>query len=110
AAHSGCNNAKRNAFAAVRPHLERWVGRFSPSGAQRRRLDVATRRLDWPRDPERTLGAARGLYLWLPQGTKLWEADGRFVDHDPDVARAALTTPGGDRSMLAADEPGDYDA
>ncbi|MBW3578574.1 MAG: HNH endonuclease [Actinobacteria bacterium] len=110
AAHSGCNNAKRNAFAAVHPHLERWVGRFSPSAVERRRLDVATRRLSWPRDPERTLGAARGLYLWLPQGTKLWAADGRFVDHDPDVARAALTTPGRDRFMLAADQPGDYDA
>lgn len=90
AAHASCNNRKRDALAAVQPHLERWVDRLDASSAAGTRFAHMAGQVDWPRWPRRTLGAARSLYLWLPAQTPLWRAESTFVPADPDAAGAIL--------------------
>lgn len=36
----------------------------------------------WERQPERTFGSARGIYLMLPDGTRLWNGGSEFVPMD----------------------------
>lgn len=104
AAHAACNNRKRDALPAVRPHLARWAQRLDPDSREGARFAHAARQVDWPRWPIRTLGAARSLYLWLPPRTPLWQHKSTFVPSDPDAAAAILhrATPA---ALAAEDEP-----
>lgn len=79
-AHRRCNNAKRDALAAV-SHVEHWLERNAT-------VDLAALAPGWPAHAPRTLGAARATYLWLPEGTPLWAGVGLYTRTDPaDVAR-----------------------
>ena len=56
---------------AVAAGPRRWTGRFRPgqlSNAVQYMADVT----GWPRRSDRVLSTARAIYLWLPQGTRLW--------------------------------------
>ncbi|MFZ4517390.1 MAG: HNH endonuclease [Microthrixaceae bacterium] len=77
AAHPRCNGAKRDSLAGT-DHLTAWLHRFRDGSADARALDDLRSAIDWPRRPDRTLGAARAAYLPLPTGTRLWQAPDRF--------------------------------
>lgn len=55
-------------------------------------------RTDWDRHAERTLGVARGIYLGLPQGAKLWLRRKVFVAVDQEAVRRMLVLPAPDPS------------
>jgi hypothetical protein len=105
AAHRGCNNSKRAAFAAVR-HLARWFERFVPGTQEHEALTELAEELDWPRDPRRTSGAASVLYRQQPTGTMLWVRPGEVEPLDPYAVTDAL----GGLDALAAEPPGPYES
>ncbi len=86
AAHSRCNNSKRDFFAAYR-HLERWVER-----SRRRATDLATIAANqrWPRNAERSRAVARAMYTRLPEGARLWIGGEDFERIDRQRVRAAF--------------------
>jgi hypothetical protein len=86
-AHSRCNNSKRD-FLAAPEHVERWALRTREQAGD---LGTIARSLEWPRDDERTLAVARGVYLRLPTSVRLWSGPGQFVPCDPVRIRSALT-------------------
>lgn len=108
AAHGRCNSQKSKALAAIQPHLQHWTRRFDSESRDARRLETAARELSWPRRADRTLNAARSLYLWLPPGTPLWHSGSTFVPSDPARAAALLASPPEDLDLAAEDEAG-YD-
>lgn len=67
-AHAACNNAKSSSIAG-HEHLRSWVERLDAPLLD----DIADM---WPRRRDRTLGAVRSTYLWLPVGTVLWRSRG----------------------------------
>lgn len=81
AAHTACNNAKRDSLAAAE-HLDRWLARTAPGGASNGQLLELGRELHWPADPARGVGTVRAAYLWLPAETLLWQAVGRYAPAD----------------------------
>jgi len=81
ASHPGCNNSKRDFFAATR-HLEAWLPRFDQSSRLGRDLCEAPGALDWDTHPERTLSVARAFYLHLPETARLWLSRDAFEDAD----------------------------
>ena len=87
ASHPGCNNSKRDFFAATR-HLEAWLPRFDPASRLGRDLRDAAVVLDWDAHPERTLNVARALYLDLPGTAKLRLSHDAFENAD----RARIVT------------------
>ena len=88
-ADARCNGWK-GAWLAATDHLVRWTRRFSPNDPLRAGLDDLAARLRWPRDPERTRGAARAIYLWLPGTARLWLRRREFVTPDPETIRGAF--------------------
>jgi hypothetical protein len=70
AVHAACNNAKAASLAGL-GHLRRWVERFTDSQANLR-VEAVRQATGWPRRPDRVLATARAMYLWLPEGTRLW--------------------------------------
>lgn len=81
--HPACNNAKSSSIAS-HEHLEAWVARLgTPS------LDDIASTL-WPRRRDRTVGAVRSTYAWLPADTWLWRARGVYEKVDPDLVRRVL--------------------
>ncbi|MCB9765254.1 MAG: HNH endonuclease [Alphaproteobacteria bacterium] len=82
-AHADCNNHKRDHLAAA-PHVARWRARDPDALAQ---LAAAHR---WEAPHDRTLGAARGLYLGLPEGSRLWLEGRTFERVDPRALRPLL--------------------
>jgi len=55
----------------------------------RRRTDLAAA-TGWHRNPESTLGVARGIYLRLPADVPLWERGAEFRASDPEELAGAL--------------------
>lgn len=92
-AHGSCNGAKSSSLAAVE-HLGRWVERFHSSGPARQAVDAVATATGWPRRADRTLSAARGVYLWLPEGTRLWRLGREYEPFAPEQARRLLTATG----------------
>lgn len=88
AAHVACNNAKSASLASV-GHLRRWVERFADSQANRR-VEAVQQSTGWPRRPDRVLSTARAIYLWLPEGTRLWQEKTVYDPLDPAEVRAVL--------------------
>lgn len=85
AAHSRCNNQKRDFLAAV-PHLERWLQRTAAHGSALADLGA---RLAWDRNLDRSRGVASAIYRRLPTGARLWRVAGDFEVADPaSIARA----------------------
>ena len=90
-AHRACNNAKRDSLAGT-GHLARWLARTEAGGTGHAMLAEIGRELRWPADPDRGIGTARAAYLWLPDGTLLWDSIGRYAPADPSDIRALLVT------------------
>jgi hypothetical protein len=85
AAHQTCNNAKSASLAAVN-HLERWLSRSEP-GPEAESLNAVEESTQWSRRKDRVLSSARATYLWLPQGTKLWQEGTTYDEADVGVIR-----------------------
>jgi len=81
AADSRCNNLKRDHLAAVE-HVESWIER---ADKHRDDLRAIGEQRAWDRDPERTRGVARAIYLRLPSDAQLWQLGREFVR--PERAR-----------------------
>jgi 5-methylcytosine-specific restriction endonuclease McrA len=85
-AHAPCNGEKRDHLAAAE-HVERWAGRMERQGND---LQAIAAEAHWQREPERTLGVARSIYLRLPASARLWQLEDRFVPVDARRIRRAL--------------------
>ena len=70
-----CNSDKRDALPGL-AHLDRWWDRLDTAGPSAAQLHRIAEQLNWPRRPDRTAAAARGLYLHQPAGALLWAAPG----------------------------------
>lgn len=89
AAHRRCNNAKRDSLAAAE-HLRHWLARMTLSTTDNSRLAELADQFRWPIDNGRALGSARAIYLWLPEGTLLWQRPGLYAPADPVEIRSLL--------------------
>lgn len=89
AAHPTCNNSKRD-FLASAEHLRRWSERFDRSGQTHDLLTDIAEESRWPQHAARTLSTARGLYLPLRLGAKLWAGKQRFEDANPVILSEVL--------------------
>jgi len=85
-AHAPCNGEKRDHLAAAE-HVERWAERMQRQEGDLGTIAAVTR---WQREPERTLGVARSIYLRLPASARLWQLEDRFVPADAPRLRRAL--------------------
>lgn len=81
-----CNGAKRD-FLAAGEHLRRW--RERNRDMSRDLLGIAVD-VKWETHPDETLGVARGVYLRLPPGARLWLRGPEFSPADPDSLRNTL--------------------
>jgi 5-methylcytosine-specific restriction endonuclease McrA len=86
AAHPQCNVRKSDHLAAAE-HVETWTQRMQDRAAH---LDGIAAETRWPRDPRRTLGVARSIYLRLPTNARLWKLDRDFVPVDEARLRRAF--------------------
>jgi hypothetical protein len=86
AAHSRCNSHKRDHLAAPE-HVDEWIERLRTRGEDLQAIAAET---GWPREPERTRGVARAIYLRLPSRARLWRPDGDFVAVDAARLRRAF--------------------
>ena len=88
-AHKRCNSEKRD-FLAATDHVERWKSRFPLQAGTSSELSTLADSAGWERDPGKTLGAARGLYLRLHSDARLWSNGRIFVHPDFDRLHVAL--------------------
>jgi hypothetical protein len=82
AAHRGCNSKKRD-FLAASAHVGRWIARAAPGRPGDSFLRDLARDQKWEREPGRSVGVARGIYLRLPRETMLWMRDTDFEPCEP---------------------------
>lgn len=80
AAHGRCNGQKRDHLASAE-HAEHWATRTLLHGGSLSAIADAAR---WPREPERTIGVARSIYLGLHANARLWHDNDHFVTVDVD--------------------------
>ena len=83
AAHAQCNRDKRD-FLAAADHLARWVPRFEPDQSLALALGGAALAVGWETQPQRVIGAARGLYLRLGEDARLWRSANDFEPARPE--------------------------
>lgn len=86
AADRACNGQKRD-HLADHALLARWRNRLDE---QQPALDQVASAASWDVGGQRVLGAARALYLPLPDGTRLWAGRDSWVNVDPLRVQAAL--------------------
>jgi 5-methylcytosine-specific restriction endonuclease McrA len=84
-----CNKDKRAALASLE-HLHRWLTRTERGTSANHQFAAVAAQLSWPRRPERTLAAVRGMYLHLPAGTMLWAGIGAVEPLDRGRLTALL--------------------
>lgn len=89
-AHARCNLDKRDHLASA-PHVERWAER---NDAQASALVQIADDAAWERDPGRTLGVARSIYLRLPSDIRLWDGVKSFAKPDRRTLRRVLARVG----------------
>lgn len=70
-----CNRHKLDHLAAG-DHVERWLDRMQREASQ---LEALADAAQWDRQPAKSLGVARSIYLRLPAGIKLWQSGKQFV-------------------------------
>lgn len=87
AAHSRCNNSKRDHLAAV-DHVTRWMARAEKHASD---LAAIAEGRTWDRHPERSISVARSIYLRLPEDARLWSLGREFVGVDRAGLAAAFT-------------------
>jgi len=90
-AHRHCNGDKRD-FLAATGHVEKWTRRFPTSPIASSDFASLAEGTRWERDPERTKGTARALYLHLSKEARLWSNGKVFVHPDFPRLKAALCT------------------
>src|SRR5687767_6348863 len=86
AAHSQCNSHKRDHLASAE-HVEEWIERTRSRDTD---LEAITTETRWQRDPARTGGVARAIYLRLPSRARLWRLAHDFVPVDSLRLRKAF--------------------
>ena len=85
-AHRSCNRYKSDYLAAVE-HVERWAERTRHCDVE---LNEIANSATWQREPPRTLGIARSIYLRLPADARLWQIQREFVAVDAPRLRSVL--------------------
>jgi hypothetical protein len=78
--HAGCNGDKGVNLAAEE-HVERWLTRLDAHSTALQQLADAKH---WHSELDKTLAAARAIYLRLPVGYLLWRAHHEFAAADRD--------------------------
>ena len=91
AAHSRCNNQKRD-FLAAAPHVEHWAERIRQRGDD---LDSVAAGLGWAGDRERSQRVALAIYSRLPDDAQLWVRSGEFATLERSRVLGALETGAG---------------
>jgi hypothetical protein len=81
-----CNGSKRD-FLAAPAHVGSWMERNRGRAAE---LDMVASEIRWESHLERTLGAARGIYFRLGEGTRLWLAKDEFLKVEAGLVQMAL--------------------
>ncbi len=89
-AHKRCNGDKRD-FLAATGHVENWTRRFAAPGGWPEYASLA-QDAQWERDPDKTLSAARALYLRLSPEARRWSNGKIFVHPDFPRLQSALCT------------------
>lgn len=89
AAHPACNNAKSASLAGLE-HLRHWLARFQPGDPACTALAQAAS--GWPRRSDRVLSTARATYLWLPDGTRLWQHGTSYEQLDTATVRTLFAS------------------
>ena len=84
-------NAAKSASLAASEHVARWARRLAVADRQHAQLGDLAQRVSWDRNHERSLGAARGIYLRLPDDARLWVRGKEFEPPDPSKIGPALT-------------------
>lgn len=85
-ADSRCNGAKRDYLASVE-HVSRWRDRSVEGHDALERIATAER---WDVGDARILGAARAIYLTLPEAMPLWRRGRHFETSAPELLARAL--------------------
>jgi len=86
-----CNGFKSSSLAAA-DHVARWARRFVDGSSEDRQFADLARQTGWDRQPDRSAGVARGIYLRLPLDARLWLRRHEFVAPDAAKLAAALTS------------------
>ena len=90
AAHPRCNNAKSASLASL-DHLRHWLARFQPGDPASTATAHIETQTGWPRRSDRVLSTARATYLWLPEGTRLWQTEHlRITGHNQNARFAHI--------------------
>ena len=74
-----CNQSKRD-FLAATDHVRKWRRRNESCASD---LGALTKKIGWECHREETLGMARGIYLRLRAGARLWVCGQEFQPLDP---------------------------
>ena len=91
AAHSPCNNAKSASLAGLE-HLRHWLARFQSGDPACAAIAHTASATGWPRRSDRVLSTARATYLWLPDGTRLWQQGTAYEPLEAARMRALLAS------------------
>ena len=91
AAHAACNNAKSASLASLQ-HLEHWLSRFQPGEPASTAIALIASETRWPRRSDRILATARATYLWLPNGTRLWQQGTAYEPLDTATMRTLFAS------------------
>ena len=75
--------------------MARWAGQLVAGSPDHQQLGELGGRTGWEREPDKTAGVARGIYLRLPADARLWLRRRGFVDVDGPRLTAALVATGG---------------
>jgi 5-methylcytosine-specific restriction endonuclease McrA len=84
-----CNGFKSSSLAAA-DHVVRWARRLVAGSPEHRQIADLAEQTAWEREPDRSAGVARGIYLRLPVDARLWLRRREFVDPDAATLAAAL--------------------
>jgi hypothetical protein len=91
AAHPRCNNDKSASLASLE-HLQHWLARFQPGTPASTAVERTAAAAGWPRRSDRVLSTARANYLWLPEGTRLWQQRTTYESLDTTRMRALFAS------------------
>jgi 5-methylcytosine-specific restriction endonuclease McrA len=86
-----CNGFKSRSLAAT-DHVARWARRLVDGSSEHRQFADLVRQTEWERQPDRSAGVARGIYLRLPLDARLWRRRQEFVAPAAAKLAAALTS------------------
>lgn len=73
-----CNGYKKDFLAAI-PHVEKWRRRFKSDLSEGSQLKQVAESANWDSHPDKTLSAARAIYLRVPDNARLWHRHREFM-------------------------------